>query len=235
MEEIASTEVLEREILDDARRKAERVLRDADAAVRAAEAAGRDRAARSVGELEAEYEARDARYRNETLARLPLERARIKAAHVDARLRAALDGRLSTHGGAGLEALVAGILARAVSRLDEGPADSPAGEPGAPSGLAPKLFPAGAELRYRGLSRSGAERLAKEALPGLVLASAVEDASLPAPGLAVASFAGPPEEGGRRGPPDLSIHATLDLLAERLLDEHRGELAAGLCAEALAS
>lgn len=223
MEEIASTEVLEREILDDARRKAERVLKDADTAVRAAETAGGDRARRSVAELEAEFEARDARYRKETLARLPLERARIKAAHVDARLRAALEGRLSSLGGAGIEALVAGLLARAVSRL--------CGSPGAPSGLTPKLFPAGAELRYRGLSRAGAERLALSALPGLVLAAAIEDSSLPSPGLALASAFAPAEPGDRRGPPDLSIRATLDLFAERLLDENRGELAASLLAE----
>jgi hypothetical protein len=51
----------------------------------------------------------------------------------------------------------------------------------------------------------------------------VEDGKLPAPGLVVAA-----------GDGSLSIRATLDLVGERLLDEKRGELAAALCAEALA-
>jgi hypothetical protein len=60
-------------------------------------------------------------------------------------------------------------------------------------------------------------------LPEARVLSSAKDEGLPAAGILVVS------EGGR-----LSVRATMDLVGERLLDEHRGELARTLCGEALA-
>lgn len=108
---------------------------------------------------------------------------------------------LSSLGGAERERLLLGLLSRA----------------------APLVGSAPVSVRYSGLDRAGAERLAAAAFPKSPIASISEDPSLGSAGLVAAA-----------GDGALSARATLDLVGERLLDEDRGELARTLCGEALA-
>ncbi|HOX49110.1 MAG TPA: hypothetical protein PLG14_07990 [Spirochaetales bacterium] len=203
MEEIASTEALEREILEDSRRKSERVLKEADEESRAVQAQAEERAAKAFASLEADYAARLDRLRAESLARVPLEKARLKAAHVHARVAGLVASRL-----AALSAERKAALVRALA-LEAGAACR-------------SRFASGAALGFRGLSPEEAARIAAEALPGVRVAAPAEDPGLPAAGLLLEAADG-----------SLSLRATVDLLGERLLDERRGELALSLCAKAM--
>lgn len=200
MEEIVSTESLEREILADARKKAERALRGAEDEIRRVAEEGERKAAQSIAELDSAYAAKVERYRSEALARLPLEKSRIKAAYVDARLREALDAFMSGFPESRVESIVASELARAAAFLD-----------------GKKL-----RVRRRALGPDAVARVIRKALPTAILDDSVEDESLPAAGLVVETTDGV-----------TTMKATLDLVAQILLGERRGELAAALCGEAL--
>jgi V/A-type H+-transporting ATPase subunit E len=87
MEEMVTTEALEREILDDARKKGEKLLKDGDAEAERLRADYAERTRKALESIAADYAARAERYRAENLARLPLEKGRMKASYVDRLLR----------------------------------------------------------------------------------------------------------------------------------------------------
>jgi vacuolar-type H+-ATPase subunit E/Vma4 len=201
MEELVSTEALEREILADARKKAERTIRGVDDEVRRIASEGERRTAEAVAELARGYAERSERYRAEALARFPLERSRIKAAYVDARLREALEAYMSSLPAGRVAAITSASLAKARS------------------------FLSGKELRarWRSLGAEAAARILAEALPESVVVDSAEDRTLPAAGIVVEVADG-----------SATMRATLDLVAEAVLGERRGELASALCGKALA-
>ncbi|MCX7026271.1 MAG: hypothetical protein NT061_02005 [Spirochaetes bacterium] len=89
MEEIRGTEALEREILDDSARKAERAAKKArEEAERIGRKSEGDLAAK-IGEMEKKYHKKMAEAQAERISRLPLEKTRLKAAFVDRALREA--------------------------------------------------------------------------------------------------------------------------------------------------
>jgi V/A-type H+/Na+-transporting ATPase subunit E len=200
MQEIVGTEAIQSEIMDDARKKAARILEEAEAEAAREVAAIEARAAEVVREIFSANEAKSARFRMETMARFPLERTRMRAAFVDARLREAARGYLESLPEDRVAALSAALLAKGARYLD------------------------GKEVlvRRKGLSEERARSASAEALARAASVRYVEDLSLSAPGLAAAD-----------GEALASIAATMDLVEERLLDLHRGELARALCAEAL--
>lgn len=165
MEEIVSTEPLEKEILSDARKKAERSLIEAGAEAERIGAASNERSGAALAALEAEYESRARRYREESLARLPLEKARIKAAHIDSLLRAAIKEGLDSLGKEERDRLFVSLLKRASPYL-------------AAPDRARRV-----ELRYFGLPEAEAREIASKALPGVELASLSEDPSIGSTGL----------------------------------------------------
>jgi V/A-type H+-transporting ATPase subunit E len=217
MEEIISTEALEREILEDARRKADRALRAAEEEASRMAAAGERRAAAAIAEFESAAARKAKLYRAEALGRLPLERSRILAAYVDSRLSQAVLAYL-----AGLpEEAVAGIARRLLL----------AGVPYLGSG--------GLRLRHRGIGAAAAASLLKDiaasraapgdgvataSVPGAAAVSyeAVEDPGLESPGAVAEAMDG-----------SATMRATLDIVAEALLGFRRGELSSALCAAAL--
>jgi len=200
MEEIVSTEPLEKEILSDARKKAERILKDADGEVVRIGDEGVERTKKALEDLCAHYESRARRYRDESMARLPLEKARIKAAHIDGLLVEAVDSYLSALKPEERDRILAALLSRA----------------------APLVGDAGLRVRYCGIGRSEAEGLVKKGLPHCAVSSLEEDKGIGSAGIAAVT-----------DDQNLTVRATLDLVAERLLDEKRGELAKTLCGEAL--
>jgi V/A-type H+-transporting ATPase subunit E len=91
MEELRSTDVLDREIQDDARRKVEKVLKagEADCELIAADVALR--LEKSRAEKTAEYAKRLEDYRHDMESAIPLEKQRRLVAFVDSEVRAALE------------------------------------------------------------------------------------------------------------------------------------------------
>lgn len=201
MEEIASTDALEKEILEDARKKGEKILRDGEAEAARIRSEFGERSASALAALAEDFRSRTERYEGENLARLPLERGRLKATYIDRLLVAAMDRYLAALPADKVAGLVGGLLSRAAGLVGE----------------------SRVTVGYKGLDEAAAKSLVSATLPRARALSFAKDEALPAAGLLVVS------EGGA-----LSVRATMDLVGERLLDEHRGELARTLCGEALA-
>jgi len=91
MEEIQSTEVLDREILEDARKKAWRILKTADETIQTKTAEWEKKAAAVLEELKDKYTQRRELASVEILARLPLDKRRAKAEKIDFLLDSAVN------------------------------------------------------------------------------------------------------------------------------------------------
>ena len=90
MEELRSTDGLDREILEDARRKADRVLRGAEQAAVESESAWEKKLAEDLAALERKHAERVASLRAQTNARLPLDKRRLRADRAERLLRDSL-------------------------------------------------------------------------------------------------------------------------------------------------
>ncbi len=87
MEEIKGTEALEREILEDAGKRADRIVRKArEEAERLKSASVKSLEDRLAG-LRRQYQERSAQLEKETSSRLPLEKTRLKARFIDETMR----------------------------------------------------------------------------------------------------------------------------------------------------
>lgn len=201
MEEIASTDALEKEILEDARKKGEKILRDGDAEAARIRSEFAERGASTLSALSEDFRSRTERYEGENLARLPLERGRLKATYIDRLLRSAMDRYLDALPPDRVGGLVGGLLSRAADLVGD----------------------SGVTVGYKGMDEESAKKLVSANLPRARALSFSRDEDLPATGLRVTCKDGA-----------LTVRATMDLVGERLLDEHRGELARTLCGEALA-
>jgi hypothetical protein len=91
MEELQSTEVLDREILEDARRKAFRILKAADDTVKSNAAGWEKKISAALADLNARHEERRRRTSEEIMARLPLDQRRAESEKIEALLSKALD------------------------------------------------------------------------------------------------------------------------------------------------
>lgn len=163
MEELASTEVIETEILDDARRKGERVLRDAEAEVLRLGAEAEARKAAGLAALAKDFEARIRNHRQENAARLPLDKARMRISFLDRRLREGTEAYLSHLEAPARARLIAGLLSRA----------------------APLLGQAELTVVARGLSEAEAASILSSALPQTRMKAFSASASLAADGLVI--------------------------------------------------
>jgi vacuolar-type H+-ATPase subunit E/Vma4 len=95
MEEIRGTEALEQEILDDARRRADRILRRAGEEARAWEAQTDQQIQQAVEALEHEYQAKREAAEQEMRSRFPLETLRLEIEYRDKVLRKSLEDSLA--------------------------------------------------------------------------------------------------------------------------------------------
>jgi vacuolar-type H+-ATPase subunit E/Vma4 len=161
MEEIVATDAMRAEILEDAGKKAERILRDADEESAREAEEGRSAAAKASAGIGSESAARISRKRAEAEARLPLDSMRLRTEFVDRALREAAKDIVSS--------LPEEEMARiALSMIERG---------------APYLAGKRATVRRRGLPASAAAAAAAAIGPD-ALAEAAEDGALPAAGLA---------------------------------------------------
>jgi len=122
MEELRSTDALDREILEDARRKAEKALRAADEAAREAEESWDKKLAADLAALETKHADRVRRQRAEVFARLPLDQRRSRVERAERLLSAAMASFLGALPRERLLALVEREVARRAAELAPGPA-----------------------------------------------------------------------------------------------------------------
>jgi len=96
MEEIRGTEALEREILEDARKRADRIIRKAEENARLLGAQTEQRIKEAKAALLSEYQIKKRTAELEMLSRLPLEKARLDILYRDEMLRKALKEALAS-------------------------------------------------------------------------------------------------------------------------------------------
>lgn len=198
MEELRSTDALDREILEDARKKAARALKDAEKNAREAEEKWASKLRADLEELERKHAQRIEAKQRELFARLPLDQRRLRAGRTLGLLRAEMDSVL---GGIDRARLV-GLLTRDLAER------------------AAALPPEGLRISAAGLTRAEAETIVAAAFPGvkprpeLVIAAADHDPT-PSPSL-VAEGAG------------VIVRVGIAAIGEALLREKRAELASAL-------
>jgi hypothetical protein len=200
MEELQSTETLDREILEDARKKAYRILKTADDAVKAGAAAWDKKTAEAIAELEAGYEARRRRSLAEIAARLPLDKRRIWSGYVEKLLDSSAAEWFAALGREQALALLGKELEKRLAECPE--------------------FAAAGKIRAapRRLEKAEAEALVKKQLPR---ADLVFETPAPAPdGAAYPELV--------LDIPAVRITASINILVDSLLRGRRAELAGAL-------
>jgi hypothetical protein len=115
MEELHSTEALDREILEDARKKAFKILKTADETVQSKGKSWERKTRRAIEGIRKTYAARTDRVREETLARLPLDKRRLRSETAETFLKEAMDAFLS---GLGRDALLSVLEQEFAERLE---------------------------------------------------------------------------------------------------------------------
>ena len=91
MEELQSTEILEREILEDARKKAMRVLKTVDDTIRAKTSEWEKKTAAAVDELEKKNNEQKELTAEKIMARLPVDKLREKVEKIENLLKSAVE------------------------------------------------------------------------------------------------------------------------------------------------
>ena len=91
MEELQSTEILDREILEDARKKAARILKTADDTIRSKTVEWEKKTAESIDELEKKYNEQLALTAEKVMARLPIDKRRTKVEKIENLLNYAVE------------------------------------------------------------------------------------------------------------------------------------------------
>jgi hypothetical protein len=205
MEELQSSEVLDREILEDARKKAFTILKGADDAAAAAEAAWKKRTGKELEALKVTYAARLDAARSEIMAALPLDERRLRSEWAQRLLTQAMQTFLASLSRERLLAILGAELRRCLAALDAKAISD-------------------ARALARGLSETEAKALLiqTEYLAGLSIPINLNDDDFTHggrfPGLCITS-------------PAARVTVSVDGAAETLLEERRAELAAALLGE----
>jgi len=91
MEELQSTEVLDREILEDARKKALRLLKQADDTIKLQNEQWDEKTNKSIDELLIKYNEQKKTETEKVMARLPVDKLRLKIEYMENLLKAAVE------------------------------------------------------------------------------------------------------------------------------------------------
>jgi hypothetical protein len=224
MEEIQSTEILDREILEDARRKAFRTIKTADDTVKANTLAWEKKTAQAVEDLKARFEERRKKSSDEIMARLPLDKRRAESEKVEALVQRALDAWYEAQS---RERILCLLEAELRLRLEDCPEFRGAGRNikamfyklGREEGealLARVLPPGSWETVDYHLGVEGAASASSTGAGAAIRASGVLSGKYPE--LVLDS-------------PGVRINASINMLAASLLADHRAELTAALIGE----
>ena len=145
MEELKSTEALDREILDDARKKAHKILKTAEETLTAQTREWEQKTQDAVSSVRKAYEAQTKKAGDEIMARFPLDKRRLRLESAEKFLKKAMDDFLRS---LSREKLVSILERELTERLKVSPDE---GE--------------GGTILYSGMSPSEADALLKK-LPG---------------------------------------------------------------------
>ncbi|MDR2632952.1 MAG: ATPase [Treponema sp.] len=149
MEELQSTERLDQEILEDARKKAYRILKAADEAVKAGAEAWEQKTNAAIAGMRQKYAQKFERIQQEIQARLVLDKRRIRVEKIEGLLTSALDAYFLILPRERLLSLLQGVLQGCVTEVQQN------GEP-----------VSGFMVQCRGLTGTEGEQLLKACLPG---------------------------------------------------------------------
>jgi hypothetical protein len=206
MEELRSTEVLDREILEDARKKAFKILKTADDTVQSQTRRWEKKTQRAVADIRKTYAQRVEKVKGEILARFPLDKRRLRSETAENFLKDAMEGFLET---LSREQLLS-VLEREFAERLAGCAGLDAGEGAAK----PVLF-------YSGMNGEEAGELVK---------NAVSRAGQPAGSLNEWDLRKEESPEGPKLPalvlnvPAVRIRASVEAAARELLEDKRAEL-----------
>lgn len=200
MEELQSTDVLDKEILEDARKKARRILNTAEETITASAAAWEKRMEKDLRTLKKSFAVRTEKIREEIMARLPLDKRRAYSEKAEALLLSAMRNYL---GALSREKILA-LLEKEIKRYAAG---------------LPESDPGPWEVGCRSLSQEELNNLLAKSLPGIDWAfkKTMEFHQLPGsfPAIIINS-------------PMVRLTASVDAFAAVLLEDSRAELAAAL-------
>jgi vacuolar-type H+-ATPase subunit E/Vma4 len=201
MEELQTTEVLDREILEEARRKAQKILRAADETAAAGTKRWDRKTDRAVTGIKTHCAERLEASRTEIMARLPLDKRRSRLEKIEGLLRAAASSYLAALPRKKLLALLETELKKRAGEL--------------------QMDEAKLQVRVRGLSGAELQGLFQAAFPGGQWQIREGDLHT-VPGTAPAVVADTPKA---------RITASADAAVEALLRDKRAELASALLGE----
>jgi len=119
MEELQSTEILDREILEDARKKALRILKTADETIQAQTAEWEKKTLESIGELEKKYSEQKKSEIEKVMARLPIDKLRSKVEKIENILQSAVETWYGSLSRAQVIELLTRELAQKIDCCDE--------------------------------------------------------------------------------------------------------------------
>ncbi|MDR2491208.1 MAG: hypothetical protein LBD20_07390 [Spirochaetaceae bacterium] len=122
MEELRGTDALDREILDDARRKAGRIVKAAEKTIAQRKSANEQQLQAALETERARFDKKFEEFRSEMEALLELDKARIKTERFDSLLRGAAETYLRSLSGAQKKACIDGILEKRLSFAFDGEA-----------------------------------------------------------------------------------------------------------------
>jgi hypothetical protein len=241
MEELQSTEVLDREVLEDARRKAFRILKAADDTVKADTLAWEKKTGQAAEDIKRRFDERCKKASEEIMARLPLDKSRAESEKIENLLRNAVDAWYAVQSREWILRLLEAELRR---RLDDCPEF---GNGDGPSGASAEADSSGAgpgrcaRAMFHKLSREEGEALLTKVLPPGSWETV--DYNLGVEGAASASSTGAGAAIRASGvlsgkypeivldSPGVRITASINLLVASLLADCRAELAAALIGE----
>ncbi|MDR1903213.1 MAG: ATPase [Treponema sp.] len=156
MEELQTTEVLDREILEDARKKAYRILKTADDEVKAQGDIWERKIRESLDELRDKYTKRIFNTREEIMARLPLDKRRSESEYIEGLLADKVEAFLSGLARSNLLAVLERSLAKRLAEFIDSVSAPPA--PGV------QQEPLPFKVTIRNISRSEAGALLERCL-----------------------------------------------------------------------
>ena len=199
MEELHSTEALDREILEDARKKAFKILKNADESLLSSKAAWDRKLEKTREKIRKKYSEKDIQNRKEISARFPMDKQRIRSETIDRFLNKAM------------EAFLLSLDRPSLLRIMKNELKGRKTEMGAHcSGEG--------ELRYRSLSKEECSALVSDFFPETAFTFSEDPLYMAAgsfPALMI-DF------------PRMRVAVSVDRAAQELLMEKRAELAAAL-------
>jgi len=119
MEELQSTEILDREILEDARKKALRALKTADDTVQTQSREWEKKTAESIAELDKKFNEHKEEAEEKVMARLPIDKRRTKVEKIESLLKSAVESWYKSLSRARILELLVDELKKRISLCEE--------------------------------------------------------------------------------------------------------------------